>query len=502
MSKSQIFLFFCLSFIVGVFIQSLINLPQLFWLGILVLGIMAAAVFWGKWKLAVVGFCLMLVFLGAWRFEQHDSRPNSVKRFNDKEKIILLGKIIEEPDKRSDKINYKIKTMSYRLNNEVSPIQGNVLLAAKKYPAYQYGDILEIDGKLKTPRSSEDFDYAKYLAKDDIYSIVYYPAVKVLNQGQGSWLLEKLFFVKNKFENSLNQILIEPQASFLAGLILGERRGLPADLTAAFSRTGTSHLVALSGYNITIVALALMNLFNFFLVRRRISFWISAAAILLFVLMTGASASAARAGIMGILVLVAQQSSRLYQIRNALVLAGALMVCFNPKVLVFDLGFQLSFAATLGLVYLAPIFQDWWGKKSAEGLPTKSFFGWREILFATLAAQLAVLPLLVINFGQLSLIAPLANLLIILFIPATMFWGFLAGAAGIFWLGLGKILSWPVWLFLTYEIKVAEILARVPLAAVSFEWQWWGGVVYYAVLVWLIRRFNERNKKSPLSEGL
>lgn len=497
MTKSQIFLFFCLSFILGIFIQSLLNIPQLFWLGILILGVIVAAIFWGRNKKAVVaGFCLLILAGGAYRYFWISDIQNFVKQYNDRGKIILTGVISEEPDVRSDNVKYKIKI------DNLDDALGEILVVAKKYPEYNYGDILEITGKLKTPQSGEDFDYQKYLAKDDIFSIVYYPEIKLIETGQGKWLMEKLLVVKNKFKNSLEQILSEPQAAFLGWLLLGEKRGLPQDLTDAFSRTGTTHIIALSGFNITIIAVAMMSFFNFFMVRRQISFWLSMMVIVGFVLMTGASASAVRAAVMGILVLLAQQVGRLYQIRNALVLAGAIMVYLNPKVLVWDLGFQLSFAATLGLIYIMPIFQRWF-YPTAE-LVDKSWFGWRGILSATLAAQIAVLPLLVINFGQLSLIAPLANLLILPVIPLTMFFGFIATTAGIIWLAAGKFFGWLAWLFLTYEIKVVEFLAKIPLAAVKIKWNWIEGVIYYAVLIWLIWwfgptpykiwGFNKRNK--------
>jgi len=494
MTKSQTFLFLCLSFIVGVFIQSIINFPRLLWLGILVLGIMIAVLFWGRQNKAVVfGFCLMILVGGAWRYLASSNAMNSIKQFNDKGRVTLVGVVVEEPDVRSDNTKYIMAAQS--------PGRGKILAVAKKYPAYQYGDKLEIIGQLKTPQSDEDFDYQKYLAKDDIYSIVYYPEIKLVAQNQGNWLLGRLLVVKNKFKNSVSQILSEPQAALLGGLLLGEKRGLPEDLMAAFSRTGTTHIIALSGFNITIIAVALMALFNFFMVRRQISFWISVAIIILFVLMVGAGASVVRAAVMGILVLLAQQAGRLYQIKNALIFAGALMISINPKVLVWDVGFQLSFAATLGLVYISPILQKWLeADKDDSSLPgsigafAKSDKSVKLILVATLSAQIAVLPLLVINFGQLSLIAPLANLLVLPVIPITMLFGFLAALAGLLFLSLGQIFGWLSWLLLTYEIKVIELLAKIPLAAVIFKWTWLGGGIYYAVLIWLICRFNKKIK--------
>ena len=502
MSKSKIFLLFYLAFLVGVFVQSIFNFPQLLWLGILILGVVLAALFWhtnsvnsceclpaGRHgaqtnkKVMVIGFCLIILAGGAWRFSGAADTERSITQFNDKGKVIFQGQVTDEPDIRGDNARYKIATS-----------RGDILLVAKKYPTYNYGDVLEISGKLKTPQSGEDFDYARYLAKDDIYSVVYYPQIKLARSDKGNFIKAGLFWVKNKFENSISQILPEPPASLLAGLLLGEKRGFSAELLSDFSRTGTTHIIALSGYNITIIAVALMSVFNFFMLRRSISFWAAAGVIILFVLMTGASASAVRAAVMGILVLVAQQASRLYSIRNALIFAGALMVYFNPKVLTFDLGFQLSFAATLGLIYLSPILKRWIVGDETNKKTPKIILGLKEILIATLSAQIAVLPLLLINFGQLSLVAPLANVLILAFIPLTMFWGFLAGLAGIFWLGLGQILGWIAWLFLAYEIKTIELLARVPLTAAQFKWNWWGGGVYYVILAYLIWQFSRKFK--------
>lgn len=515
MSKSQIFLFFCLAFILGVFIQSLLNFPRQFWLGILILGIMLTAIFWRRQsKIVVAGFCIILLVGGAWRYLATSEKDNSVRQFNDKGKIVLTGVISEEPDVRSDNVKYKVAVIEGRPFDSSSTALGvaqgikylgNILIVAKKYPMYQYGDKLEIAGRLVTPKSSEDFDYQKYLAKDDIYSIMYYPEIRILASRQGNWLMEKLLWVKNQFKNSISTVLIEPQGAFLGGLLLGEKRGLPTNLSDAFSRTGTTHIIALSGFNITIIAVALMGLFNFFMVRRQVSFGLSVGVIILFVLMTGAAASVVRAAVMGILVLLAQQVGRLYQIRNALVLAGAIMVYLNPRVLVWDLGFQLSFAATLGLIYILPILQAWLESGNDEKdfvtnrppkkTPVDKFLGAIKLILATtLAAQIAVLPLLVVNFGQLSLIAPLANILVLPAIPLTMLAGFVSALAGLLFLPLGQILGWVAWLFLTYEIKIIELLARLPLAAVNFKWSWLGGGIYYVILFWLVWRFNKKQK--------
>ena len=491
MTKSQIFLWLCLAFLIGVFVQSLATFPRLFWLGILILGVMILTLKWGQKNFMVVAAILIIVSSGGLRYIFYEQNNFSeAAKFNNQGRIVLEGKIIAEPDIRPQKTYLRVAAEKLNASGKEFRIAGKILVSAENYPAYAYGDYLRLEGYLKAPEKFDDFDYPAFLAKENIYSLMSFPAIAVLKQGQGNFLEEKLFSLKAVFKNSLAKNLAEPQDSFLAGLLLGEKRSLPTNFSEALAITGTTHLVALSGYNITIIASGLMGLLNFFLVRRIFSFWISAAAIILFVILTGAAASAVRAAVMGILVLVAQQSGRLYSARNALIFAGALMVWFSPKILAFDLGFQLSFLATLGLIYLAPMFQSWLDLEKKEKGIWKSLGG---ILAQTLAAQIMVLPLLVINFGRLSLIAPLANVLVLLFIPATMFFGFLMAVAGIFWGLLGKILGLIAWLLLTYEIKVIEFLASWPLAAVKLKLGWIFGAAYYLVLIWLIKKYQKND---------
>jgi competence protein ComEC len=165
------------------------------------------------------------------------------------------------------------------------------------------------------------------------------------------------------------------------------------------------------------------------------------------------------------------------------------------------MGFQLSFAATLGLIYILPILQGYfiadddekdfvYGRKK-ESKVSKFVKSVKLILATTLVAQIAVLPLLIVNFGQLSLIAPLANIMVLPVIPLTMLVGFAAALGGLIFLPPGQIFGWVAWLFLKYEIKIIELLAKIPLAAVNFEWSWLGGGIYYGILIAVVWRFNK-----------
>jgi len=313
-----------------------------------------------------------------------------------------------------------------------------------------------------------------------------------------------LFKTKQKFEETLGLILPEPHSSFLAALTLGARKTLPPELTENFNITGTTHIVALSGFNITIISSFIISLLMLFLIRRGAAFWLSVLGIAAFTLMTGAMPSVVRAALMGILVLWAQRESRLYSITNAIVFAGALMIFINPKILRWDIGFQLSFMATLGLIYISPIFQKWFASKEVFQLNSRGV-GWRdwdirkkikEIFYLTLSAQIATLPLILYHFGRLSLVALPANMAILLVIPLTMFFGFLAGGLGLVSVFLGKIAASVVFIFLSYEMAVINLFAKIPLASVpvySFSIIW--VIVVYSGLIFWIVKWRQKTQK-------
>jgi competence protein ComEC len=499
-TKSRIFLYLCLFFVLGVFVESSVIIPFVV-LGIFFIsGLILAAIFWtGEKKAVVIGFCLIIFAFGGYRFLQKDQAGN-LSQFNGQGRLTFIGEIDDPPDRRAAGQKLKISAREVIVGGKRMNVFGLALVTAKLYPEYEYGDLLEITGQLKEPEnfsstggSAGEFDYKSYLAKSDIYSLASYPEIKVLAKGRGSKIKSVLFWLKERFETSIEKLLPEPQAAFLAGLTLGEKRQIPESLSEAFKKTGTTHIVALSGYNISLITFFVLAILGWLLIKRNLRFWLAVLAIVFFTILTGASASVVRAAIMGVLLILARQEGRLYNIRNALVFAGAAMIYLNPKILRFDIGFQLSFLATAGLVWLAPVFEKWFGR-----LP--KIFGLKEILIATLSAQMAVLPLLVVYFGQLSIISPIVNLIILLFIPSTMLAGFLAGGIGIIWLGAAKIFGWLAWLFLTFELAIIKFFASLPLASVKMNWGWPLAIIYYLIMIGLLYLFYDKQKKEILVE--
>ena len=245
----------------------------------------------------------------------------------------------------------------------------------------------------------------------------------------------------------LEKWLPEPMSSLAAGILLGVKGQMPSTFHEALVNTGTLHIVAASGYNVSIVASVIMNLLGRFLSRGVVIGW-GIVGIVGYVLLSGVSASVVRAGIMGSLTLIAYYFGRPAEARRLLWLTGALMLFFNPLMLI-DIGFQLSFIATAGLLYLEP-----WLEKRLSRIPP--LMG--EYLFPTLAATLATTPLIIWHFGRVSWIAPLVNVLVLPVVPLIMLLTALSIAFGSIVFGLGKIVAWLVYVPLTWVVRVIQLL--------------------------------------------
>ncbi len=330
------------------------------------------------------------------------------------------------------------------------PFQGKILVIEKSYPQRRYGDLLNFQGEI----FPSERNLASYLEKEGVMGISNNPQAKLIARKQGSLFRDFLFSLRDRLVENFQAFLPAEKASFLAGLTLGDRREFSREFQQELSRSGTTHLVALSGYNISILAIAARIIFRSFL-PRVLSFWLTLLAIFGFVAMTGAEASVARAALMGGAFLLAQRLNRVYDFRNAITIAAFLMVLFNPFLLRFDVGFQLSFLALLGIVYLLPAIKEFLKIESEE-----SFLGWKNNLLTTLSAQLAVLPVLLSSFGSFSVLSLLANVLILEFVPLTMAAGFVLGFLGFFSYYLSLIFSGLVNLFLSYELFIISFFSR------------------------------------------
>jgi competence protein ComEC len=399
------------------------------------------------------------------------------------QRVVLEGIVIDEPDERENHAKIVIEVEN----------KAKILVVAHHYPIFQYGDKIEAKGILKKPRQFNEFDWPAYLAKDDIFFEIFYPEIKLLSSGNASQIKQQLFSLKQKFLSNISRVVPEPHSALLGGLTVGARQSMPKELQEDFRRTGIIHIVVLSGYNVTIIADAIMRVFSFLPQFLGISLGILGIA--LFAIMTGASATVVRAALMASLVLLARATGRIYQITIALFTAGFLMVLHNPKILRFDSSFQLSFLATLALIYLAPMLEP-----HLKFFPKK--FKIRQIAAATIATQIFVLPLLLYKMGLFSIVSLPVNLLILIFIPATMFSGFLTAGIGFTSTFLSVPFGWITYWLLEYQLKVVEFFSALPFASFNIPnfplWLMLMVYVGYAILIFKLRARSghQKNKKA------
>ncbi len=385
------------------------------------------------------------------------------------EQVFVEGLVVRAPEIREDgqKIIARLR----------KPHRGLIAVYLGRAPEFKYGDFVRFEGAPKTTKSRE------------VAAMLSYPIATVIARGQGSPIKAFLFGVRDRLVSIFHRSLPQEEASFLSGITLGVRAAFSDELRDAMKASGTTHLVALSGYNISIIGIAIGATLGTLFGRRR-AFWITIGVIILFVLMTGAEASVVRAAIMGTLVLVAEETRRLYSMRNAIIAAAFFMTLANPSVLAFDIGFQLSFAALMGIVYVKPAIAAFFRFREEAG-----FLAWRENALTTVAAQLAVLPLLLGYFGSFPLASVGANILILGFMPATMFLGFLVAGVGFISAFLARALGWLAVILLGYELFVIKTFAgfgalaiRAERFAIPFAF------VYYAALLGFILYSRRRSK--------
>ncbi len=393
-------------------------------------------------------------------------------------KITFSGIVDENPETKDAFQSLVVRTRNGTLRDS------RFLVTTDRYPSFRYGDVLRISGTIEKP-DSDSFD--RYLKKERIDGSVRFPELSRIAEHRGSSLKSFLFSVRARVLGSFERLMPQKEAAFLGGLTLGDRSGFSKEFISAMQGSGTTHLVALSGYNISIIVLAAMSIFVFFM-RRGVALAFTCFLVVGFVVMTGIEASVVRAAIMGILVLIAKERGRLFDVRNVIVCAGLVMVLLNPRILVFDVGFGLSFLALLGIVYLKPAMQEYWRTFGNPGI-----LSWKENMLTTSSAQIMVLPLLLSSFGSFSPLSLLSNIMVLECVPLTMALGFGVGAIAFVSHYAALALSWFVLPLLYFETGIITFFGKLGfLLEIPFNWSF--AIPYYAAVGWFIWKMNKRER--------
>src|SRR4030043_687413 len=301
------------AWVTGIYLGSKIALP---W-GIIFIGFLPLYLipFLSRYKkhLLIAGFCLFSLFGGCIRFQSSLPVINEqhLQFYNDKGTVEIEGKVCAEPETRNTASILQLSAGEIQIDDVKREISGKALVRVPRYNEYHYGDILKVTGRLEIPPQFDDFDYKGYLARQGIYSVINYPAIKILDTGKGFKPLAWIYSLRNHLSQSLSLALPEPQASLAQGILLGLRGNIPYSLNQALSRTGTAHLLAISGLNISIV-IGILLAAGIWLFGRRyyIYIWLALIAIWLYALVTGMNPPVVRGAVMGSMFLIAEYLGR------------------------------------------------------------------------------------------------------------------------------------------------------------------------------------------------
>ncbi len=493
-----------IAWFIGLWLASVVALDWYLWLLVAAAGLVTAVFLRKHQKVSWGGACVLVLALAALRYGTAVPTidQNHIAYYNGTHNVTITGLVVDEPDVRDRFVNLRVEVDSIQVSSGAQlPMQGVVQVQTYRFPLINYGSRLRVTGMLEAPPEGETFSYRAYLARQGIHSLMSLPSVTVLAENEGNPLYQAIFSFKNQAQATIARLIPEPQAALLTGILLGNDNGLPPELEEAFRITGMTHIIAISGFNIAILVAILVRLAEPFLSQRSAVIF-ALAGISLYTILVGADASVVRAALMGSIYLIANRwLGRPNYAYASLILAGFVMTALRPFTL-WDVGFQLSFAATLSLMlYADPLTR--WVRRGLERWLARDWVEQvmgvlSEAVILTVAAQILTLPLMIGYFGQLSLISLLANALILPVQPAVMIWGGLATLVGLIVPAAGQLFAWVAWIFLSYTIWLVRLFAAVPGAAVPLTISAGGVIAIYGViaaLTWLGNQQEERRRQ-------
>ncbi|MDD4931011.1 MAG: ComEC/Rec2 family competence protein [Candidatus Colwellbacteria bacterium] len=368
----------------------------------------------------ILSICLIL---GAFYFHLRDIQSGFSDREVFKENVFINS----FPEKGRGSVIYGAETPDGEL----------VDIRARPYPSFRYGDILMIDGKIS-------------LTKNGTPTVIF-PEITIVGEGAGSPIIAAVFKLRERLTAGLKSSLSPRSSALASGILLGDKSGFSDDMWDDFRETGTTHIVALSGFNIAVVIWAVGLLVAGF--SRRFRSACVLITVSLFVIMAGAESSAVRAAIMGSLMLMGRDIGRSTGMRNVIALSALLMVVWDPSVVIMDIGFELSFLAVIGIIYLAPFI------RGLIGLTEEASLG--GVLVDTVSAQVMVLPILLLRFGSVSWYSVIVNLVVVGTVPLAMTLSLFTAVFGSVPGSISVIVGSLADVVLRYELETIHLFAVV-----------------------------------------
>lgn len=484
-----ILMFYLAGILIGFYTNLSLLILMLAGLFFLSAGLLNNALAWRKTK---IYFLLAVTVLGAFLFQwQIESQRGNLRDLAGKE-VILTGTVTEEPDLRTDRVNCEVR-IEDELTGVLTPNhpKGSVLLTVTGSERhFSYGDKIEIRGVPELPDEAGnpgDFNYRRYLESQGIQVIIKShggSAVRKLGTGTLNPLIFVSLKVKERLVKVLNQTLVPEHAAVMEGVLFGSTGKIDFESKNNFALTGVIHILSVSGYHMALLVGVCIFIGRMLDLTLKSTNSLTIVLTLFYMSMTGASPPVVRAAVMAWVIILARSSKRNYDWISSLSIAALVILLFDPQAL-FNAGFQLSFLATWGLFYLAPLTNN-----ISAFLP---YIG--RAVSVTLAAQLAVLPVTSYYFSYFSLISVLANLVIVPLISIAMLLATIAVLCGLVWLPLAQIINVSTSLFLHIALKAAQLMAGMPLSVISVKQPSLSVIIgFYIILIGIIETARNRDK--------
>ena len=497
---------FAAAWLAGLYAASLFDLPiplAILFIVALLLGLFFIRHYW---RVLLLGFAALGLVAGLLRYEAHESareEENLAGLNRQEEAVEVQGRIDSYPEEHGQVTQFRVQAEKVFADGAWREARGRILVTARQTrtlvdrrdpPYFHVGDRLRLMGSLESPKALGDFDFPAYLAQQGVRSVMSFPRLSLVEEDAGPWFDRALFGVRSRLAESLEQALPEPQSGLAKAIVLGIRSDLPEGLEEDFNRSGTTHLLAISGQNVSIL-LAAVLLFGLTVFRRsRTSVYLAALVLIWgYALLAGMPPSAFRAAVMGSVYIAALLLGRQRHGLEALLLSAVVITLFAPTAL-WQVSFHLSFLAMAGIVLVMPAAHDYLVPEF-DG-PKRPLLAhtlrWAIVVaLMSVVATLFTWPAIAFYFHRISLASVPATILASPALPVAMVASALAAFVGLFWSSGAWLFGWLAWASLSYLAAVAHLFASMPLSAVSV-----GGVsravvvLYYLALAgagWALR---------------
>ena len=516
--RGFILILIAVAWLSGILLESWLSLPQLALLMGAAIALACVILFWGDSRLMLVSLVILWLLLGAWRYAITSpvGDPQSISTFIGAGKVEMRGMIADDPKllDRSRLLLVAVSTVSTNGGSSWQDAHGQIEVQIPGAPpdnpyGPNYGDNVEIQGKVQPPFPHHS---------PEVQASLTFPRLNIVG---GNPIITALLHLRVTLASVITQSLPQPMAALLIAILLSLQTPAMKPLTQAFKSTGTAHLIAPSGFKVTILAGLVAGSTSWIYKRRvkqlkpllpaqkREGYWLRWLAtslvilsIIAYSILSGAGPAAQRACIMGIILVIAPRFGRIYNIYTAMALAVLIMSIFDAFVL-WNSGFQLSTLGTLGIVALTPLFQRLF--QPIERLPFAILL--TETVAVTLAAQIATLPIFAFTFTQISIIAPFANLLTVPLLGTLILLGIVLCVTGSMALPLGMLCGWIIFPLLKYTIIVVSWCASIPGAFLNVSnldahlaWCYYGALILIASVA--LRKWPVQNQPYGVNAAL